>query len=173
MPQQQQQPPLYLTPPQQQLLQYLQQNSTNLTLPQQNMLHQLQSQYRLMQQHQMRQRATGVTGVTAPPPRTGSAPYSSSVSSPQNQNAQTQKSPANAVKSFPVTTTSSSVSNVFFCGINRKFLVSVIYNCDRNSVQDFSDTISQSISKTLLSFHFISNSVSFEMIRASCHVHMH
>lgn len=106
--QQQQQPPFYLNPQQQQLLQYLQQNSANLSIQQQTMLQQLQNQYRLMQQHQqqLRQQRTGGVSAGNVPPRTGSAPYSSSVTSPQSQ-AQPQKSPGSAgVKNFPVTTSS-------------------------------------------------------------------
>ena len=56
-PQQQQppKPPFYLTPSQLQTLQYLQ-NQPNLLPQQQQLLHQLQSQFRYMQQHQQAQR---------------------------------------------------------------------------------------------------------------------
>lgn len=50
------QPPFYLSPQQLQMLQHLQQHAPNLNRDQQNVLQQLTSQYRLMQQHQQQMR---------------------------------------------------------------------------------------------------------------------
>lgn len=61
------QPSYYLTPQQIQTLQYLQQNQASLTANQQNMLHELQQRYRMMQQHQnqlrQQQRSSSVATV--------------------------------------------------------------------------------------------------------------
>ncbi|XP_045481407.1 lysine-specific demethylase 6A isoform X2 [Harmonia axyridis] len=92
-------PPPFLTPQQMQTLNYLQNNNATLTPQQQQVLSQLQHQYRLMQQHQVRNQrlalpSTPVTGAVST--TTNSVNSSFPRLSPQNNNM----APINTTNSF-------------------------------------------------------------------------